>query len=375
MRSNLLIIATLALYASSLANPVASKCNPIVTTTCTIKTTNPNTSSAPVIESTIQTAASATAASESETDTTILSEKSSEAQVLSADLNGGQGSKSFVADSILSLSTDLLTPQKNGQSELRATSQENNLLAILAAYSGAAYTVTDSWNCRYACQYPGTQGTVVEYNWSFGFPRSAGYIASNPNTSLLVVAFQGTENTAQWMDNLDIEQVSWPESIDGSRVHRGFLRGYLDARDQVMDNLRALAQRYPDYNIAIVGHSLGGARATLALLDISIEMPELVPRLGLYTQGQPRVGNKSFADAINAIKVPKSREVYEYDIATRLPFLSMGYFHHETELWVHNNETELCINPTEVDGCSDNGNAQSPLNTDDHFRYPGLRYK
>ncbi|KAJ1855185.1 hypothetical protein LPJ57_007338, partial [Coemansia sp. RSA 486] len=173
------------------------------------------------------------------------------------------------------------------------------------------------WNCRYACQYPGTQDTVVEYSWDVGFPRSAGYIASNPNTRLLVVAFQGTENTAQWIDNLDIEQVSWPDSIPGSRVHRGFLRGYLDARDQVMDNLKNLASKYPDYNIALVGHSLGGARATLALLDISIEMPDLLPRLGLYTQGQPRVGNKDFADAVNVVKVPKSREVYEYDIATR----------------------------------------------------------
>ncbi|KAJ1812958.1 hypothetical protein LPJ75_003398, partial [Coemansia sp. RSA 2598] len=291
------------------------------------------------------------------------------------DLDSQDPRENFVADTISLLATDLLSPPKSGQSELRATSQENTLLALLAAYSGAAYTVTDSWNCQYACQYPGTQGTIVEYTWNVGFPPSAGYIASNPNTRLLVVAFQGTDNAAQWIDNLNIEQVSWPENIDGSRVHSGFLRGYLDVRSQVMGNLRSLAEKYPDYNIALVGHSLGGARATLALLDISIEMPEFLPRLGLYTQGQPRVGNKDFADAINAIKVPKSREVYEYDIAPRLPFLSMGYFHHETELWIHNNETELCTRPTEADGCSDNGGVQNPLNVDDHFRYPGLRYK
>ncbi|KAJ2590113.1 hypothetical protein H4R99_007212 [Coemansia sp. RSA 1722] len=362
-----LLITTLAFYASSLANPVASKCKPVVTTTYTSDIINANTSTAPAIVHPTYPVSSAIVSK--------TSLESSDTMFPSTNLNADDSEENFVADAISELTADLLTPQKNGQTEALATMSEKTLLALLAAYSGAAYTVTDSWNCRYACQYPGTQDTVVEYSWDVGFPRSAGYIASNPNTRLLVVAFQGTENTAQWIDNLDIEQVSWPDSIPGSRVHRGFLRGYLDARDQVMDNLKNLASKYPDYNIALVGHSLGGARATLALLDISIEMPDLLPRLGLYTQGQPRVGNKDFADAVNVVKVPKSREVYEYDIATRVPFLSMGYFHHQTELWIHNNETTLCTSPTEIDGCSDNGNGKSTLNLNDHFGYPGLRYK
>ncbi|KAJ2367943.1 hypothetical protein IW150_005543 [Coemansia sp. RSA 2607] len=279
-----------------------------------------------------------------------------------------------VAGAIAALSDDLLSPQKLGQSELVATRQENDLLSLLAAYSGAAYTVTDSWNCAYACQYPGTEGTIVEYNWNIGFPPSAGYIASNPNTQLLVVAFQGTDDLAQWQDNFDIEKVSWPEGLSGSQVHRGFLRGYLDVREQMLNNLRRLAAQYPDYQIALVGHSLGGARATLALADLSIEMPDLLPRLGLYTQGQPRVGNRAFANAINVIKVPKSRQVYEYDIAPHVPFLALGYYHHLTELWIHDNQTTMCVNPTNNDGCSTEGDVGHPLNIDDHFGYPGLRY-
>ncbi|KAJ2561695.1 hypothetical protein GGH12_003782 [Coemansia sp. RSA 1822] len=142
-----------------------------------------------------------------------------------------------------------------------------------------------------------------------------------------------------------------------------------------MTNLKSLASQYPDYSIAIVGHSLGGARAALCLLDLSVKMPELLPRTYLYTQGQPRTGNKQFADAIDALSVPTYRGVYEYDMATRLPLTIMGYHHHSTEAWYHSNDTLLCIQPTTDDSCAGNGDFSHPLSINDHFGYPGLKYE
>ncbi|KAJ2725201.1 hypothetical protein GGI07_001463 [Coemansia sp. Benny D115] len=262
-----------------------------------------------------------------------------------------------------------------GNNVLVASPAEDASFALFAAYAGAAYTVTNRWDCPYACQYPGTQDTVIEYNWEVGFPTSAGYIARNPQQRILVVAFQGTNDVSQWVENFDIAQEQWPESISGSRVHRGFLRGYESVRDQVLDNINRLAAEYPEYTIALVGHSLGGARAALCLLDLSIQYPELLPRLGLYTQGQPRTGNKAFANAIDSLKVPKYREVYEYDIAPHVPLVAMGYFHHMSEVWIHNNQTIICTSPTRADGCASDGDSAHTLNVDDHFGYPGLRYK
>ncbi|KAJ1773609.1 hypothetical protein IW140_000740 [Coemansia sp. RSA 1813] len=262
-----------------------------------------------------------------------------------------------------------------GKTERVASQEESDIFAVFAAYSGAAYTVTDQWNCKYACEWPGTEGTVVEHHWSVSFPPSAGYIARNPNSKVIVVAFQGTEDQSQWSDNLDFALDQWPTSISGSKVHSGFLRGYLDARDSIIPNLQTIASDYPDHSIALVGHSLGGARAALCVLDLSLSSPGLLPRMYLYTQGQPRIGNKVFADAMDALEVPKYREVYEYDIVPRVPPEFLGYSHFKTEAWIHENDTILCINPIDGNSCSGDGDFLHPLSIVDHERYPGLKYE
>ncbi|PIA19248.1 alpha/beta-hydrolase [Coemansia reversa NRRL 1564] len=264
--------------------------------------------------------------------------------------------------------------KQEGQQKI-ISNQTQDILAVFAAYSGAAYTVTDEWNCQYACEYPGTQGTIIEHHWNIGFPQSVGYIARNPSGRIIVVAFQGTDDISQWIDNLNITQVPWPPQISGSQVHAGFLRGYTSAQDSILSKLESLANQYPGYSIAIVGHSLGGARAAICLLDISIKMPDLLPRISLFTQGQPRTGNKEFANAVDNLQSSKYRVVYEYDIATRLPLFSMDYHHHATEAWIHHNQTLLCLTQTIEDGCSGNGDILHPLKINDHYNYPGLKHE
>jgi hypothetical protein len=51
--------------------------------------------------------------------------------------------------------------------------------------------------------------------------------------------------------------------------------------------------------ILVTGHSLGGALASLAALEIKNENPGA--RVGSYTYGSPRVGNKLFSDMYNAV--------------------------------------------------------------------------
>ncbi|KAJ2632907.1 hypothetical protein H4R22_000904 [Coemansia sp. RSA 1290] len=260
------------------------------------------------------------------------------------------------------------------KAQIRVSNQGQDILALFAAYSGAAYSVTNQWNCSFACQHPGAEDTIIEHHWGLGFPISAGYIARNPPGKFIVVAFQGTNDDAQWLDNLDVIQESWPMEVPGSRVHSGFLRGYLDVQRVVVDKLRELALQYPDYSIAIVGHSLGGARAALCLLDISIKLPQLLPRLYLYTQGQPRTGNKEFADAIDKLEAFKYRCVYEYDPAPRVPLISMDYHHHSTETWYHKNQTFLCVDPVADNSCIDKDDLNHPFDINDHYKYPGLKH-
>jgi predicted lipase len=90
------------------------------------------------------------------------------------------------------------------------------------------------------------------------------------------------------------------------RVHRGFLATWtangIDTR--VLDfvrNLLASGEVRP--KVLVCGHSLGGAVASLAALDIARACPEVL--LGCYTFGCPRVGNHAFA-AEYAAAVPNT---------------------------------------------------------------------
>jgi Lipase (class 3) len=82
----------------------------------------------------------------------------------------------------------------------------------------------------------------------------------------------------------------------------------------------------------ITGHSLGGAMAVLATAAIYTD-PYLLPLReklrGVYTFGQPAVGDRVFADAFDAAFGRKFfRHVYRKDVIPHLPPLTMGLFTH-----------------------------------------------
>ena len=87
-------------------------------------------------------------------------------------------------------------------------------------------------------------------------------------------------------------------------------------------NLIQLLKIYPKANIAVTGHSLGGALANFIALEIFLKIQE-VPRV--YTFGAPRIGNpefvKFFYDAIPNAK----RVVHASDIVPHLPPDTIGF--------------------------------------------------
>jgi hypothetical protein len=109
-------------------------------------------------------------------------------------------------------------------------------------------------------------------------------------------------------------------------VHAGFLA----AVDAVLPGL--VARLLPDNRdkrtlkpILLTGHSLGGALAVLCGFFL---IRENFPVHSLYTFGQPRVGNRPFADAYAALLGPRTfRLVNQNDLVPRLPGWLLGYRH------------------------------------------------
>ncbi|KAJ1947148.1 hypothetical protein GGF37_000669 [Kickxella alabastrina] len=208
-------------------------------------------------------------------------------------------------------------------------------IGLYAAYSGAAYSLdSDKWACGIQCSRPDTEGTVIKHRWKTPQITSGGFIAVNPNKKAIVVSFRGTAEFQDWIDDIIINSAEWPLTIAGSQVGAGFLNGYEIVSPLIIQKIHELAATHPEYSIVATGHSLGGARAAIFAADISANHPHYLPRLQLYTYGQPRCGNSAFVKFMDSLNITKIRVVNKSDLIPHLPAKEAGYHHFGTEFWV-----------------------------------------
>jgi hypothetical protein len=185
------------------------------------------------------------------------------------------------------------------------------------------------------------------------FICSTAYLIQSRCGRVVLLAYRGTEplNFINWLTDGDVNPVkielpappkaprSEPPNVHGGfyrnqratwfDVERG-LRFALDGQSVLGDGAKVA----PVEAIYITGHSLGAAMAALAAFRIVRDdaYAPIRERLrGVYTFGQPMVGNKAFAnecekDAILGDRL--FRHIYKNDIVPVLPPSLAGEFHH-----------------------------------------------
>jgi len=121
--------------------------------------------------------------------------------------------------------------------------------------------------------------------------------------------------------------------------------------------------------IVVTGHSLGGAMAQLAALDIV----ERYTKVTVITYGSPRVGDVHFSMLFMSTLNNTIRMVHEKDIIPKIPsYTFLGYYHTVQEVWDHNNAFQLCDSENgEDDNCSRSVGILSGSLVD-HYNYFGL---
>jgi hypothetical protein len=130
------------------------------------------------------------------------------------------------------------------------------------------------------------------------------------SATLAMVAFRGTESTADWLSNLHLTSSTLPGV---GRVHTGFLEQFKALRPA----LESLLIGRSGLPLLVTGHSLGGAIALVAAASWAATRPVRA----LYTYGQPAVAaDKGTAAAINAALTGRyHRLVNDADIVPRVP--------------------------------------------------------
>ncbi|TYJ08138.1 hypothetical protein E1A91_A11G054100v1 [Gossypium mustelinum] len=205
--------------------------------------------------------------------------------------------------------------------------------------------------------------SIIENNWGMeviGFYNYWNDYLRQPDTQVamfrnktsehdtIVVSFRGTQpfSADDWCSDADL---SWYEFPNIGKIHSGFLKAlgmqklvgwpkfvipdltrkaplaYYDIRDRLKD----LLKNSPEAKVIVTGHSLGGALAALfpAILFYHDEQLVLERMEGVYTFGQPRVGDEAFAGYmeknLNKNGIQFYRYVYCNDIVPRVPFDGM----------------------------------------------------
>ena len=102
--------------------------------------------------------------------------------------------------------------------------------------------------------------------------------------------------------------------------------------------MAALIEDHPNSTIFVNGHSLGGALAVFAALDIKLYLNPS-NNMTLYTYGQPRIGNEKFSDLLFSQFDGSYIRVTNYDDAVvHIPPLVSLFKHAGNEAWYNSRD-------------------------------------
>ncbi|KAK9425063.1 putative Alpha/Beta hydrolase protein [Seiridium unicorne] len=264
------------------------------------------------------------------------------------------------------------------------------------AYCVGTTGLTRPFECASRCKDFPTLNLITTWNTGVLMSDSCGYIAVDHSARLgsgsirdssasgkpgggkrgaIIIAFRGTysiTNTVVDLSTVPQEYVPYPSPEDGGdeppeepkhrcnncTVHMGFLASWKIAREDVLPTLKPLVSRYPDYPIYLVGHSLGGAVAALAALEMRVIFGW--NNVIVTTFGEPRTGNEGFVRYLDAVfdlanneidpeEWPYRRLTHVDDPVPLLPLHEWSYRSHAGEIFI--SKSDLAPTPEDIWPC------------------------
>ena len=223
-----------------------------------------------------------------------------------------------------------------------------SVMAAKLSYENEAFSkkvITENWKMDFIKLY--NFWNAYQENYS---TQAIMFQDKIEDSNLVVVAFRGTipYDADDWITDVDL---SWYELEGVGKLHAGFMKALglqkntgwpkeidespyqkLFAYYEIRKELKRILTKNEKAKFILTGHSLGGALAILFAAILSLHEEEwLLDKLeGVYTFGQPRVGDVQFGnfmkDKFNKYNVKYYRHVYSNDMVPRLPFDDTALF-------------------------------------------------
>lgn len=301
---------------------------------------------------------------------------------------------SLAASSQIPLSHNALTPPSNRSvsNDLFAELERLSRLTDIAyCVAPPALGISKPFSCLSHCaDFPDFELITT---WHTGplLSDSAGYLAiDHGGQGQIMLAFRGTYSVADAVvdlstvpqkftpypgDGEDVRDIHVPSKVhkettgelkvedecSNCTVHMGFNAAWGHSRQYLLPHLYNISTLFPAYRLVIVGHSLGGAVAMLAALELNAR--GLAPTVTTY--GEPRVGNKALMQYLDRqFHLNKNEQSLDQDIAMRyrrvthiddpiplLPLTEWGYTMHAGEIFI--SKSSLSPNVSDLRHCFD----------------------
>jgi len=236
----------------------------------------------------------------------------------------------------------------------------SRIVDVAYCVGGVGLGIQKPFECPSRCADFESFELVTTWNTGALLSDSCGFIALShpPAAARVIIAFRGTysvTNTIADLSTIPQEYVPYPgdegngtghdePKCSNCTVHTGFYTSWRHTRTEILPHVFQALKDYPNYNITLVGHSLGGAVAAFAGLELLSR--GLNPTITTF--GEPRIGNKALADYIdlrfnlsssstnvsNQDKQSFRRVTHIDDPVPLLPLEEWGYVPHSGEIFI-----------------------------------------
>ncbi|KAI9029625.1 Alpha/Beta hydrolase protein [Phycomyces nitens] len=239
------------------------------------------------------------------------------------------------------------------RSNFYASTAKVNELKVYTQLSANAYCRSvvplNQWACKHC-----SKGDILVSTFKAGSLDTNGFISRNDRRQVITLVFRGTSSFKNIVADFDFASQEYPP-VEGAEVHHGFYKAYMEVQDEVLTGMTHQISAYPNYRVVVTGHSLGGALATLAGLDLYQRDSRFNPnRLSIITYGGPRVGNSAFAYYVTDTGISLERVVHKQDAVPHVPPQAFGFLHPGIEYWIEEDDrVKICDSELDSPECSD----------------------
>jgi len=177
----------------------------------------------------------------------------------------------------------------------------------------------------------------------------------------IVVAFRGTASKKNFLTDTKVWRMAHTpvrgRYWTGTQplVHTGFDEFWYKSglREDVMELLKEIITSKSDqvWDIYCFGHSLGGAAAKLAALDMAFQLPDHTDStvsIWTMTFGCPYVGNHAFAKEYHE-NVPNSWDIFHPNDAVSTSGKFFSLYERESQICLVSKFGDLIINPSHLE--------------------------